>query len=277
MSDLPLKGTMAVVCGGSKGIGKATAAEIVRLGGSVCLVARTSGPLLEAADELTAQAAEATQKVLSITADCVNRQQFQEKMADFIGTHGVPQWLVNCVGFARPRHIGELIESDFRASMDGNYFAQLVPILVLLPYFRQVGFGRIANVSSMMGYFGIAGYAAYAPSKFAVVGLSEVLQNELADSNIGVSVLYPPDTDTPGFAEENRDKPAECAAMSKAAGCLSAEQVARDFVAGIRANRFGIFPGRARWIWHLHRLFPGVLRWVTRRQYVRARRAAGAN
>jgi len=277
MSAFPLEGTMAVVCGGSKGIGKATAAEIIRLGGSVCLVARTSDTLRKTADELAELVNEDTQKVVAMQSDCGDQQRFQEKMAEFIDTHGVPQWLVNCVGFARPAYVGKLSESDFRASMDGNYFAQLIPTLVLLPYFRQVGYGRIANVSSMMGYFGIAGYAAYAPSKFAVVGLSEVLQNELADSDIGVSVLYPPDTDTPGFAEENLTKPPECAAMSKAGGCLSAEQVAREFVAGIRANRFSIFPGRAKWIWHFHRLFPGLLRWITRRQYLRARRSDGLN
>jgi len=266
---------MAVVCGASKGIGRATAEEIIRLGGSVCLVARTVGPLQQAASELAELADQEAQKVIAVAADCTDRQQFQEQMSDFIETHGVPQWLLNCAGFARPHYMDELSENDFRGSMEGNYFAQLIPILVLLPHFLSAGYGRIGNVSSMMGYFGIAGYAAYAPSKFAIVGLSEVLHNELSPNNIRVSVLYPPDTDTPGFAEENLRKPPECAAMSKAAGCLSAERVAREFVAGVRARRFAILPGRSRLVWHLHRLFPGTLRWLLRRQYLRARRSGG--
>ena len=56
----------------------------------------------------------------------------------------------------------------------------------------------------MMGYFGIMGYTAYAPTKFAIVGLTDALRNELKPYNISFSVLYPPDTDTPGFEVENR-------------------------------------------------------------------------
>lgn len=260
------------MCGGSRGIGKATAKEIVRLGGSVCLVARTPQHLAAAAEEVAGLAPLDSQYVETIEADCLDHEQLKEQLDGFISQHGVPDWLLNCVGFARPDYLGKLELVDFRESMEGNYFAQLIPSLVMIPHFIQAGGGHIAHVSSMMGYFGIVGYAAYAPAKFAIVGLSEVLQNELAPYNIRVSVLYPPDTDTPGFAQENRTKPAECAAMSQAAGCMSPEEVARAFVAGIRANRYAILPGSAGWIWRVQRFFPGLLRWITRRQYLRARR-----
>ena len=92
----------------------------------------------------------------------------------------------------------------------------------LLPHFMAARKGHIVNVSSMMGYFGIMGYAAYAPTKFAIVGLTEALRHELKPYNIGMSVLYPPDTDTPGFEKENRTKPGECAMMSSKVKLLSA-------------------------------------------------------
>ena len=114
--------------------------------------------------------------------------------------------------------------------MEVNYYGQLVPILILLPYFMEARRGHIANVSSMMGYFGIIGYAAYAPTKFALVGLTEVLRHELKPYNISCSVLYPPDTDTPGFKKENETKPPECAELSAGVKMLSAHEVAEVFV-----------------------------------------------
>jgi 3-dehydrosphinganine reductase len=273
--SMPLTGKVAVVCGGSRGIGKATAQRIVRLGGSVCLVARNAATLEAAARETETLMTLEEQFVETIAADCLDRDGLEQYLGQFVERRGVPDWLVNCVGFARPDYVERLEMDDFRDSIDGNYLAQLIPALVMLPHFKRAGRGHVAFVSSMMGYFGIVGYAAYAPAKFAIVGLAEVLQNELTPQHIGISVLFPPDTDTPGFAEENRSKPAACAAMSQAAGCLEPERVARTFVAGIMDNRYFILPGMSRWIWRLHRWFPGVLRWMTRRQYLRARRSSG--
>ena len=74
--------------------------------------------------------------------------------------------------------------------------------------------GNIANISSVLGYMGVFGYAAYGAAKFAVVGLSECLRQDLLPYNIKVSVIYPPDTDTPQWHEENKIKPGETRALS---------------------------------------------------------------
>lgn len=78
-------------------------------------------------------------------------------------------------------------------------------ISTLLPHMRQRG-GYIVNVSSVLGFMGVFGYSDYCPSKFAILGLSEVLKSELKRYGIGISVLCPPDTDTPGFQVENQTK-----------------------------------------------------------------------
>ena len=128
-------------------------------------------------------------------------------MTEFVNGHGVPDYLINVVGYAYPQYVQELTLNDYRACMDINYYGQLVPILVLLPHFMAARKGHIVNVSSMMGYFGIMGYTAYAPTKFAIVGLTEALRHELKPYNIFFSVLYPPDTDTPGFEKEIEQSP----------------------------------------------------------------------
>jgi 3-dehydrosphinganine reductase len=271
----PLRDKTAVVCGGSKGIGKETAKEIVRLGGSVCLIARHQDALEAAAREIEAPARADSQFVDRIACDTTDMQNLKSCLVEFIGRRGVPDFLINAVGYSYPQYVQDLRLEDFRQLMDVNYYGQLVPILILLPYFIQAQKGHIANVSSMMGYFGIMGFAAYAPTKFAIVGLTEALRHELKPYHIDFSVLYPPDTDTPGFETENRTKPPECAMLSQDAGLLKPEQVAQAFVKGILKKKFAILPGEAGLIWRAFRLFPWLVRWVADNQYKRARRKLG--
>lgn len=266
-----LAGKIAVVCGASQGIGRETAKEIVRLGGSVCVIARRPGPLEEAAREIRELAQDASQFVEAIPCDTTDMACLEPLLSDFVERRGVPDYLVNVVGFAHPEYVHKLSLDGFRRAMEVNYFGQLVPILCLLPHFVSSRKGHIANVASMMGYFGIIGYASYAPSKFAIVGLSEVLRHELRPYNIKISVLYPPDTDTPGFALENQTKPRETELISEGAGLMTAEQVARAFVKGILKERYAILPGEAGLAWRIHRHFPWLLRWITDRQHRQAR------
>lgn len=271
----PLKGKTAVVCGGSKGIGKETAREIVLLGGSVCVIARDTEPLAAAAREMKGLIHDDTQFVEVISCDATDEHRLRPLLTDFIDRHGVPDYLINMVGYAYPQYVQELTVKDFRNCMDVNYYGQLVPLLILLPHFMAARKGHVANVSSMMGYFGVMGYAAYAPTKFALVGLTEALRHELKPYNITFSVLYPPDTETPGFEVENRSKPKECALMSESVKLLSAEEVAEVCVDGIIKRKLAILPGEAGLVWRLFRFFPGLVRWVTDYQYRQARRKLG--
>ncbi len=271
----PLKGKVAIVCGGSKGIGLESAKEIVLLGGSVAIIARQPETLEAAAHKIRPLARQATQFVEPIACDTTNHQKLAPLLAQFIERRGVPDLLINAVGYARPQYIQHLTLQDFKDIMDVNYYGQLIPILILLPHLMAARKGHIANVASMMGYFGIMGYAAYAPTKFAIVGLTEALRHELKPYNISFSVLYPPDTDTPGFQTENQTKPPECAALSKSARLLSAEKVAEVFVEGILKKQSAILPGEAALGWRLVRHLPWLARWIADTQYRQVRRELG--
>jgi len=273
--EQPFEDKIAIVCGGSKGIGKETAKEIALLGGSVCLVARHREPLEATAREIEEIKRGDSQFVDTIVCDTTDAERLKPLLTEFVDHRGVPDYLINCVGHARPQYVQELTLEDFRERMEVNFYGQLVPILLLLPYFLEARRGHIANVSSMMGYFGIMGYAAYAPTKFALAGLTEVLRHELKPYNISCSVLYPPDTDTPGFQKENESKPPECAIISGSVKLLSAQKVAEVFVDGILKKQVAIMPGEAGLVWRLNRYFPWLVRWVTDRQYEQARRKTG--
>ncbi len=271
-----LAGRSAIVCGGSLGIGKETAREIVRLGGSVCIVARRADPLAATAVELSALVQGDAQFVETIACDATDMARLEPLLADYVVRRRTPNLLINVVGFAYPQYVQKLTLDDFRTSMEVNYFGQLIPTLIMLPYFLEAGKGQLAFVSSMMGYFGIMGYAAYAPSKFAIVGLAETLRHELKPHNIGVSVLYPPDTETPGFEIENQTKPEECAQISESGKLLNAQEVAEVFVAGILKRQFAIHPRESGLVWRVNRFSPAALRWFTDRKYRQVRQSTGA-
>jgi 3-dehydrosphinganine reductase len=266
--------TVSVITGASKGIGRATAREVILRGGSVVLVARGSDALQETASELSGLAG-AGQSVDAMTLDATDPEQMSTAVGELIEERGTPHHLINCVGGARPGYLRDLTLDDYRSQLEVNYLSQLIPTIAIVPHMIEAGRGHISLVSSMMGYFGMIGYGAYAPAKFAVVGLAEVLRHELKPAGIGVSVLFPPDTDTPGFANENKTKPTETAIMSETAGLLAPEAVARTFIEGILAGRYSIHPKGSGWIWRMNRYAPGLVRMVMDRDLRKAMRKAG--
>jgi 3-dehydrosphinganine reductase len=271
----PFTGTISIIPGGSKGIGRATAEEIVRQGGSVCIIAREEKALKDTWARLESLRTDPSQFAEIIVADTTQMEVLKPKIDDLIVRRGMPYYLINCVGYAYPQYIEKLTLDDFRKNMDINYYGQLVPTLILLPYFLKQKRGHIANVSSLLGFMSIMGYATYSPSKFAIVGLTEALRSELKPCNIHFSILYPPDTDTPGLAIENQTKPKECAIMSEKAKLMTAEQVARVFVNGILQNRLHITPGESGFARLMYRHFPWLVNWIMDGDYNKARKRLG--
>jgi 3-dehydrosphinganine reductase len=144
--------------------------------------------------------------------------------------------------------------------MSVDYFGTVNMVRAFLPHFKLQKHGYIANVSSVVGYMGVFGYAAYAPAKFAVVGFSECLRQELIPYNIGVSVIYPPDTDTPQWHEENKIKPQETRVLSGNIKVMAPEKVAACLLKGISRGAFSIVPGAMnKFTYFMNRHLPGIV------------------
>ena len=110
---------------------------------------------------------------------------------------------------------------------------------------------------------GIYGYTAYAASKYAITGYSDCLRQELIADNIGISVCFPPDTDTPQLEEENKFKPPETKAIAGNVKVLSPTFVAGCMLKGISKGKFHILPGAgSKFTYFMYRHFPGIVHWV---------------
>jgi 3-dehydrosphinganine reductase len=125
---------------------------------------------------------------------------------------------VTSAGIAVPHYFEDTPLAVHERSMAVNYFGTLHVVRAALPVMRQRRRGRILMVSSSAGLMGLFGYCSYNPSKFALRGLAEALRAELRADGVGVSVAYPPDTETPMLEEENKTKPEETKLMPRWSG-----------------------------------------------------------
>jgi 3-dehydrosphinganine reductase len=98
-------------------------------------------------------------------------------------------------------------------------------------------------VSCMGGLVGVYGYSAYSAAKFGVTGFAEVLRCELKPHGVGVTLLVPPNMETPGYARELELEPPETAAINGIAKTWPPEAVARQFVRGMERDHFLVLPG----------------------------------
>jgi 3-dehydrosphinganine reductase len=233
------QGRLALVTGGSSGIGLALARLLAGEGANVWLVARHMDKLQAACGSL---ATSTGQKHGVYAADVTEPDQVRAAIEHVKRQAGVPDLLINCAGASHPGYIQEIPIEVFHEMMDLNYFGTLYTVKSLLPDLLERGSGHIVNVSSMAGFMSVFGYSAYGPSKYAVRALSDVLRLETQPLGIRVSVVFPPDTDTPGMVNENKTKPFETteAFSSK---LESAEAVAKAILSGMKRGQYVILPG----------------------------------
>ncbi len=271
----PFKGKWAIISGGSKGIGKATAKLFVQLGGNVCIIARTLETLKDAAEEIKNLKADGNQLVEAISCDMSNMEQVKPLFQEHIKKFGIPDYSFNIVGISYPNYTDKLTIKDYKFHMDTNFFGQLNSILTLLPYYMERKEGYFINMSSLAGYIGVMGYAAYTPTKFAIVGLSEVLRNEYKQYNIKVSIVYPPDTDTFGLHEEAKTRPEELNIIAEKAGLMQPDDVAEIIIKGILKEKLYIHAGSSKVYWRIMRLFPKLVHKFTDNDLKKARKKLG--
>jgi 3-dehydrosphinganine reductase len=251
----------AIITGGSSGIGRAIAALLARRGMHVSLLARDPARL-EQTRSTIAQYAHPDQHINTFSVDVADRSAIDQAIAVALEQSGPPALLITSAGMSHPGHFADLPAEVFERTMAVNYFGTLYAVQAVLPAMREQRSGQIVLISSGAGLIGIYGYTAYSASKFALRGLAEALRAELRPLNIAVSIVYPPDTDTPQLADENRLKPHATQQIASSGGLMQAEAVAQAVLRGVEQRAFTIAPGlEMTLLARLHSLLAPVLNW----------------
>ena len=194
--------------------------------------------------------------VLAIELDVTDRDAFSAAAQRAVDTFGAIHVLCNNAGVYRGGRLDAVTYEDWDWVMGVNVGGVVNGLQSVLPHIKAAGEGHVVNTASMAGVVGIAGLGVYNASKFAVVGMSEALRADLANSGVGVSVLCPGMVRT-RILESERNRPdalvgdsdeAEAAAraqsevmhMGMEAG-IDPEEVGQIVLDGVRDDRFWLF------------------------------------
>jgi NAD(P)-dependent dehydrogenase (short-subunit alcohol dehydrogenase family) len=186
MSDLT--GKVAIVTGGSEGIGAAIAKGLAAAGATVAIVNR-SHP--ERAADVVAAIGAAGGKAVAVAADCSQVREIEAAVGAIAGRFGGIDILVNNAGIFHPVPIEQTSEDVWDSQVDLNLKGAFFFVRSVLPHMERRGGGKVVNVSSIAGEAGFPSAAAYCASKGGLTNLSRALALELAGRNINVNVLAP--------------------------------------------------------------------------------------
>ncbi len=234
---------LALITGGSSGIGLALAKELAQAGTNLCLLARDEAKLQQAKEAISSQKKQNDQWITTISCDITDYDSLQSALDKFIETQGLPDLVINSAGVTYPGYFQDLDVDIFHWLMDINYYGTLHVLKTVVPKMIDRGSGTLVNISSQAGFVGVFGYSGYGASKYAVRGLSDVLRAELKPLGIQVSVVFPPDTQTPQLEFEEPLKPIETKEIAGSSKALSAETVAQDILKNVKKGKYVIIPG----------------------------------
>lgn len=243
---------VAIVTGGSSGIGRATALALARTGARVVLAARQEERLQEAAAEVRRLGAE----VLVVPTDVTSPQAVR-----YLVTRTLEQWqrldiLVTCAGAYLRSPIRSLSPSLIEESLAVNFYGSVYPVLEALPHMLAQGEGHIVLVVSMDGKKGLPPDAPYVAAKFALAGFGEVLRQELHGTGVEVTLVFPGRVDTPMIADLE---------VPRISAKIPPESVARAILRAIRCDRAEvIIPPQARLLLLLNFLSLRLGDWAVR-------------
>ena len=250
-----LQGKTVLITGASSGIGRATALEMARRGAHVVLGARRGELLETVAAECRAIDVTATALVVDVTRpeDCRRLVAAAEHI----------DVLVNNAGFAIFDSLAHANVDELRAMMDTNYFGAVHCTQAVLPQMLERGEGTIVNVGSITGIMGFARMGGYCASKFAMIGMTEALRDEVLGQGVRVALVCPGTTETEFFVKAERGKMPGASRLILAS---SAERVARAICDAAEDGRYRrILPLFAHLYMRLKELFPRMAHVFMRR------------
>ena len=186
-----MDGRVGVVTGGGKGIGLAIARKFRSNGAAVVVTGRDQAAL----DAFVAETTAAGGRALAVVADMAKPGEADRVCAATIEAFGKADYLVNNAGITRDGLLVRMSDEDWDAVLDTNLKGAFRAIRAFTRPMMKQRWGRIVNITSVIGLIGNAGQANYAASKAGLIGLTKAVAKELASRHITVNAV------APGFIE----------------------------------------------------------------------------
>lgn len=269
-----LNGKNVVLTGGSYGIGKEIARALLKEGANVFTIARNAEKLDASVRELERDV-RAGRTVRGYPGDVGDRERISQVVEQITGDNGGIDVLVNNAGIYIPDYFENQDAEVFERTDRTNYLGSVFTTKAALPHLLENRESAVVFLSSVAGLKGIFGYSSYSPTKAAVFTLAEAVKQELKDRGLQVTVLCPPDVDTPGHAEELKTRPFELNAMASSTGLMSAAEVAEIFIAGFKKGKFLVIGGfDTKFLYRLNGIFPSLVNFYIDMLVKKARRGA---
>lgn len=183
-----LEGKNALVTGSSRGIGRAIALELGRLGANVAVnYAGNEAKAQEVVDELEKMGV----KAIKIQADVTDEEAVKKMVKEVIQTFGSLEILVNNAGITRDNLLMRMKEEEFDEVIDTNLKGAFLCTKAVVRQMMRQKYGRIINIASIVGISGNPGQANYVAAKAGLIGLTKSNAKELASRNILVNAVAP--------------------------------------------------------------------------------------
>ena len=230
---------VALITGGSRGLGLQIARELCRRGAKVSLLARDADELASAKNGLERFKTD----VLTVQCDLTESQQIQSAVRETLQRFRKIDILINDAGIIEVGPIEHSQLKDFDRNMRVHFWAPYILYLLIAPHMRAQRGGRIVNISSIGGRIGVPHMAAYCASKFALAGFSDAARAELARDNIYVTTVTPGLMRTGSHIHANfkGDHAAEYKSFRRALkipfASISIERAARKIVSACKGGR----------------------------------------
>jgi len=232
-----LKGKNAIITGGNRGLGKATAIAFAKEGINVAITGRDEKSLKATVSELEQLGVQATYAAFDIS----NYKEVQSHIKTLVAQLGAVDILVNNAGIAAFGTLNDMDVNQWSQIIQTNLMGMYYVTKEVLPYLIDQNKGDIINVSSTAGLSGNASTSAYSASKFAVIGMSESLMKEVRKNNIRVCTLTPSTIATDmavdlGIADKDSED-----------SVLQAEDFAELIVAGLKLPKRAMLKSASLW------------------------------
>jgi NAD(P)-dependent dehydrogenase (short-subunit alcohol dehydrogenase family) len=186
-SNAGLSGKNAIITGASKGLGKAMALALSKVGASIALVSRDEEKLKSVEQEIRDSGGQAQ----AFTADVRDEKQVRDIESQVAGRIGKVQILINNAGINIRKNLIDFSLEEWHSVVDTSLTSTFLMCRAFVPHMRGTGYGRVLNMTSIMSHVSLPGRTAYSASKAALLGLTRALALELAPEGITVNGISP--------------------------------------------------------------------------------------